>query len=370
MKTTILSVHDIRTIVRHMGLDQLMDTAITRLQVACRDYEQNRFQIPVRDGFEYALPQMGLLEWMPVMKTGSCATLKVVGYHPLNPDEKDLPTILSVVLTFDTASGHLIGVVDGTFPTAVRTGAASAVASHVLAHPDSRTLGLVGAGAQAITQLHALSRTFDLREVLVYDTDSATSQSFEARTAHLDLGNLKIKVASLRDVICSADILCTATSVDVGKGPVFDDDQLQPHVHINAVGSDFPGKTELPTSLLRRALVCPDFPVQALKEGECQQLDPEELGPDLIELTREPDIFAEYRAKPTVFDSTGWALEDHVMMDILIEQARKLNCGTAVQIEGIGLDPKSPYGFLDHGAVDDGKDENGDGHPCQLYAID
>lgn len=368
MKTKILSMHDIRTIVTHVGLDRLMDEATERLFGACREFEQKRFEIPLRDGFEYSLPQMGLLEWMPVMKTGHCATLKVVGYHPHNPETKNLPTILSVILTFDTESGHLIGVVDGTFPTAIRTGAASALASRVLAHPDARTLALVGAGAQAVTQLHALSRVFDLREVLLYDIDKATSNSFENRIRNLSLPKLDVKVVPLNDAVGNADIICTATSVEVGQGPVFEDQDLQPHVHVNAVGSDFPGKTELPLSLLNRALVCPDFRVQAMKEGECQQLGAEDIGPDLVELTRDAERFVTYQKQQTVFDSTGWALEDHVMMDLLVSRSRELGCGTVVQIESISADAKSPYGFLGAKSLENDTDDGSE--PCQLFAVD
>ena len=86
MKTIILSLDDIRTIVRHVGSNVLMDDVVRRLLLVCRDFEQQKFEVPERDGFEYSLPRMGLLEWMPVMQKGSCATLKVVGYHPHNPD--------------------------------------------------------------------------------------------------------------------------------------------------------------------------------------------------------------------------------------------------------------------------------------------
>ena len=243
------------------------------------------------------------------------------------------------------------------------------MASQVLAHPDSQVLGLIGAGAQAVTQLHALSRVFDLKEILVFDTDPQAARSFSDRVDFLDLPRLSIRTPALSEVVAHSDIICTATSVEIGEGPVFDDGDIQSHVHINAVGSDFPGKTEIPKSLLERSLVCPDFLKQAMKEGECQRLRTEQIGPDLVELTKYPEKYAAYREQLTVFDSTGWALEDHVMMDILVNHARKIGCGSLVQIENVSRDPKDPYAFLSDDAESDSPMADAE-NPCQLYVID
>jgi len=345
MNTTILSVDDVRTVIRHVGLNALMDETIDGIVDACREFEHNKFEVPIRQGFDYSVPEMGLLEWMPAMRIGGHATLKVVGYHPTNPSKRELPTILSVAMTFDTISGHMIGLVDGTFPTAIRTGAASAVASRILASKESKTLGLIGAGAQAVSQLHAISRVFDLEEVLVFDTDSEANRTFSQRVAFMDKTGLVITSCASEELVSRSDIICTATSVDIASGQVFDDSGLKPWVHINAVGSDFPGKTELPLSVLRRSLVCPDFSGQAVKEGECQRLSADEIGPDLVKIVNNAEVYSRYSGKPTVFDSTGWALEDHVVVDILIRHARELGCGTEVSIESVSADPRNPYGF-------------------------
>ncbi|HQV33326.1 MAG TPA: ornithine cyclodeaminase family protein, partial [Calditrichia bacterium] len=121
---------------------------------------------------------------------------------------------------------------------------------------------------------------------------------------------------------------------------------LKPWLHINAAGADFPGKVEVPLTVLHRAFVCPDFPGQALKEGECQRLAPEEIGAPLEEVIKSPGDFREFREKTTVFDSTGWALEDMVTLDLLIECANDLGIGTPLNIESLSEDPKNPYGFL------------------------
>jgi len=343
MKTTILTAEDIRMIVKGVGLNSLMIEMINRLQLALETLDGNNTVIPVRGGFEYKNPDIGLVEWMPILQVGEKAIIKIVGYHPSNPILRSLPTILSTIYMLDTNSGHLIGIADATLLTALRTGAASAVASKVMASPHSKTIGLIGCGAQALTQLHAISLIFDIEKVLVFDIDFSISQNFLNRAAFL---KLNIEVSSIEELVQRSDIICTATSVEISKGPVFDDMKTKTWLHINAVGSDFPGKIEIPVSLLKRSVVCPDFLGQAIKEGECQQLSVAEIGPDLCELVKNIKKFSEIKDQLTVFDSTGWALEDHVAMEVLIDHAAKLKIGQFLEIESISNDPYNPYEFL------------------------
>ena len=204
-------------------------------------------------------------------------------------------------------------------------------------------MGLVGCGCQAVTQLHALSRILDIRKVYVYDSDPASALSFPMRAAFLELD---IQVVDRGDLEAASDIICTATSVPVGHGPVLQDTQLRPHVHVNAIGSDLPGKIELPLSLLKRSLVCPDFLEQALVEGECQQLQAGDIGPDIIELCANAKAYAEHRSRPTVFDSTGFAVEDHAAMNLLLGYVHELRLGSRVAIEHCPVNPKDPYDFV------------------------
>ncbi|MGD1805294.1 ornithine cyclodeaminase family protein [Dapis sp. BLCC M126] len=345
METLILSVNDIRKIVQKVGLDMLMDEMIARLIKTFQTFDPNKTIIPPREGFNYENPHTGLIEWMPSLAQKEGVVIKVVGYHPTNPNTRQLPTIVSTVSAYDTTSGHLIGLMDATFITALRTGAASAVASQLMAIPNSKIIGLIGCGAQAVSQLHALSRIFDFEQVLIYDIDSAASNSFETRVSCLNLKNVEVKETPLEKLVTLADILCTATSVKIGEGPVFQDNSLKPWIHINAVGSDFPGKTELPQSLLQKSFVCPDFRTQALKEGECQQLNPEDIKLELYQLIQKQEQYRDIQDRQTVFDSTGWALEDRVAMNIFLDYAQELDVGTLVQLESISADFRNPYDF-------------------------
>lgn len=361
MHTMIVGREDIARIVDTVGLDPLMDEMIERLTAAINSFDETITWVRTRDGFHYKEPDLGLLEWMPVLQSGEATTIKVVGYHPLNPTSHELPTILSTISVYETASGHLKGLADGTFLTALRTGAASAVASRVLARPDSRILGLVGCGAQSITQLHALLRVFPIDQVLVYDAHHRNAETLRVRATEFLPPNIEIKEVPLDVLIQEADIACTSTSLGIGEGPLFEDLATKPWLHINAVGSDFPGKVELPTALLKRALVCPDVREQAVKEGECQVLAAEEIGPSLAHVVAHPSAYASWQEDLTVFDSTGWALGDQVAMQLLMQHADALGLGTKMALEDIGDDPLDPYRLgrpLPGGAAGHGREQS------------
>ena len=354
MKTLLLTREDVRAVAQHVGLDELMDEAIEALTLAFGQFDRSQTLTPVRSGFQYELPVPGLVEWMPAMSAGRAASIKLVGYHPTNPANRGLPTVLSTILTFDLETGHLTTLSDATFLTALRTGAASAVASSVLAASDTRTLGLLGCGAQAVTQLHAMSRLFDLERVLIHDTDTRVEASFAARAYGFGLPSaVAVTAAAPQTILAESDVVCTQTSVAPGAGPIVADVPTRAHLHVNAVGSDFPGKTELPRTLLERSLVVPDFRSQALHEGECQVLDPADLGPDLDQIVRDAVRYESHRASSTVFDSTGWALEDHVMIELLAAHARRLGLGQPVALEAIPEDPANPYEAMAQPRADD-----------------
>jgi ornithine cyclodeaminase/alanine dehydrogenase-like protein (mu-crystallin family) len=350
MQSVFLSVDDIRRVVHAVGRDRLMDDVIAEIRACCRTYRSSGSESPVRAGIEYLRPAVGLLEWMPFKDGAGRITIKIVGYHPENPARHGIPTILSTLACYDTRTGCMTAMADGTFLTAVRTGAASAVASTILADPASRTIGLIGCGAQAVTQLHALSRVFPIARVLLFDTDGSVQAGFPGRMRRMGLSEIDCAFADPRQVVEESDILCTQTSVAVGQGPVIEDIGMKPSLHINAVGSDFPGKIELPRSLVRRAFVCADFPEQARREGECQQLDPAAIGASLAELVERADEFALRRSQLTVFDSTGWALEDHAAFGVLLRHAEALGIGSPAERIATASDPWNPYAFLDDAA--------------------
>ncbi|NJB85989.1 ornithine cyclodeaminase/alanine dehydrogenase-like protein (mu-crystallin family) [Lewinella marina] len=366
--TLILPARAVELIVRYYGADEILGRLVERLEGTMSTYAPERSVTPARSGFHYLHPRPGLVEWMPIHELGRDVTIKVVGYHPENPAAYRLPTIVSTISAYDTATGHLSCLMDGVLPTAMRTAAATVVASRHLARPDSQCLGLIGCGAQAVAHAHALSRYFPLKTILAYDTDPVAAASLADRCRAFGL-DVPVSTSPIATVVARADILVTATSIDIGAGPLFDAGLChQPHLHINAIGSDFPGKTELPLPWLRRAYVCPDFPVQARIEGECQQLRPEEIGENIVAVCKQPAAYTHLRDALTVYDSTGWSLQDQVVLRLFAERAEALGLGQRIEIENMAGQANNPYDFLTSAAPPSPAVSHSHPHPHELPA--
>ncbi|MEY9809776.1 ornithine cyclodeaminase family protein [Streptomyces albogriseolus] len=341
METWILDRRDVAAVTALVGRDALMERVVERLTEGFADIGHGRRELsPLRGGFTRSEPVPGILEWMPHRDAGDSVTIKTVAYSPGNPTHFSLPTIIGTVARYDDTTGALTALMDGVLLTAIRTGAASAVASRLLARPDSRVLGLIGTGAQAVTQAHALSLVFPLEQVLVWDTDPAHLESFARRAAFT---GVPVRVADPARIAAEADIVCTATSVAVGGGPVLPDTGHRAHLHINAVGADLVGKTELPRTWLRRAFTVADHPEQARREGESQQLGPADPVTGLAGLVADPQRARDRRDGLTVFDSTGFALEDALAMEVFLEAAAEHGLGTRMSIEHHPADALDPY---------------------------
>ena len=142
----------------------------------------------------------------------------------------------------------------------------------------------------------------------------------------------------------SFDVLCTGTSVPIGEGPVVDLIGARSNLHINAVGADFAGKTELPRDYLRSDVVIPDVVEQCMIEGESQLLERDDLGPSMAEVIG--GTIPNLAAPATIFDSTGWSYEDLLAARLFLTHARRLDIGTHVELQGAPTDPYDPYETL------------------------
>lgn len=340
MNTLILTHKDMATLVATVGHHQLMDALIQELEHAFQTHDTKTNEIPARSGFLFPKPDYGVLEWMPSHRIQQDVTVKTVVFHPSNPSRYGIPTVMATIAKYDVPSGHLAALMDGVFPTALRTGAASAVASKHLARKGPLNLAMIGCGFQSVTQIHAISRVLEIEKVYAYDIIPERAKSLQERLAFL---NIEITAADLATCEANADIICTATSAAIGDPPVIEAQHLSPWCHINAIGSDMPGKLELPRHILEQALVVPDFLEQARIEGECQRLEPSEIGPSLTEILHQPERLAQAKQGISVFDSTGFALEDQVVADLVYRLATEHGLGQKLQIELLDQDPFNPY---------------------------
>lgn len=343
LTTLILGADDMTALLTRVGPDALMDAMIDRLRARYQELDDLEVTARDRDGFRYDKPALGLLEWMPTHEVGGPVVVKMVGYHPTNPVQRLLPSVIATTSMWDTETGHLVAIADSTLMTAIRTGAASALATELLAADGPLTLGVVGLGAQAVTQVHAVSRVRRIERIVAVDVDEQVASTFARRVGFLDVD---VEIAppdrALR-IVGEVDVLCTCTSVDIGAGPVVGFVEPRPWLHVNAVGADFPGKTELPVELLERAFVIPDVLSQCCAEGECQQLPTRSIGPDLATLLRTGTADGAPCDRVTVYDSTGWAVQDAVALQLAVDLARRHGLGTDVRLELLTPDPHDPY---------------------------
>jgi len=254
------------------------------------------------------------------------AGVKWVNVHPDNPDEYDIPTVLATLVYSDPANGFPLAVMDGTTITRERTGAASAVATDYLAIEDARSLGIVGAGVQAYTQLEAIATVRPIEEVVVSDVDDELKEQF---ISHFE-DRFDVRGGS-NEAAAACDVLSTVTPV---REPIISRAAVGDHTHINAVGADAEGKQELETQILLDAkLVIDDFD-QCTHSGEINvpwsegALDEDQLHGEIGDIVAGRTDGRTARDGITVFDSTGLGIQDIAAARVAYTRAKDQNCGT------------------------------------------
>jgi alanine dehydrogenase len=268
MKTLLLSQADVIETLQ-------MRDAIRAVEEAFVEFASQDLDMPQRHVID--IPENdGLSAFMPCYIRGMGALgIKTVSLFRRNRD-LGLPSIHGVVLLIDSETGVVASIIDGAYLTAVRTGAASGVATKHLARDDAEVVAILGAGVQGMTQLEAVSEVRGIATVWVYDIDREAAASY-AEVMGERGGPIPTEIrvaASVREAIEEADVICTATT---SKIPIFDGKDLRPGVHVNGIGSHAPGIRELDTTtILRSKVVCDD--VSACLEEAGDLLIPIEEG--------------------------------------------------------------------------------------------
>jgi ornithine cyclodeaminase len=253
---------------------------------------------------------VGVIELMPACD-GQLYAFKYVNGHPKNTSV-GLLTVTAFGVLSDVVTGYPLLLSELTLTTALRTAATSALAARRMARPDSRVMALIGNGCQSEFQAIAFQHMVGIRELRLFDVDQSATDKLERNLARLNLQGLRVqRCGSIAAAVQGADIVTTVTA-DKRNAIILGPHMIAPGMHLNAVGGDCPGKTELHPDILRRSdvRVVVEFEPQSRIEGEIQQMDP---GYPVTELT---DVLAGRcpgRAgsrEVTVFDSVGFALED------------------------------------------------------------
>ncbi len=253
----ILTEKDILPLI---GMDRIMST----VRDIYMDLSKNRILVPQR--LHLPVEEVdGVTLFMPAYSPKRKALgTKIVSVFPRNSDF-GTPTIHAVVLLLDAATGRPSALLDGTQLTALRTGAASGVATSLLSRPDAETAAVLGAGIQGRTQLLAVSHARRLLSVWIYDPDNRAVEKFirEMRESGPPVPHDLRAAGSASEAVREADIVCTATT---SKKPVFSDPELKTGVHINAIGSYRPDMQEIPEDTVARSAIYVDSRTACLEE--------------------------------------------------------------------------------------------------------
>lgn len=281
----------------------------------------------------------GVIELMPVADD-ALYSFKYVNGHPGNP-ASGLPTVMAFGVLAEVRTGYPLLLSELTLTTALRTAATSALAAQALARPGSRRMALIGNGAQAEFQALAFHALLGIRELRVYDTDPAATDKLVRNLAHVD-GLTVERAASTAEAVRGVDIVTTVTA-DKSRATILTPAMVEPGMHLNAVGGDCPGKTELHPDVLRGARVVVEYEPQSRVEGEIQQLPADHPVTELWRVLR-GDAPGRTRAdEVTVFDSVGFALEDYSALRYLYQQAQARGLGVDVELVPTD-DPKDLFG--------------------------
>jgi ornithine cyclodeaminase len=265
-----------------------------------------------------------------------------VNGHPSNTRE-GLQTVTAFGVLSDVKTGYPLLLSEMTILTALRIAATSAVAARHLARKDSRTMAMIGLGAQSEFQALAFKALLGIRSLRVYDIDERATEKIQANLAPLDFQIVAARSAD--DAVLGADIITTATA-DKQNATILSDNMVGAGVHINAVGGDCPGRTDLQRDILLRADVFVEFPAQTRIEGEIQQMGPDFPIMELSEVIAgcEPGRKSDHQI--TIFDSVGFAMEDLSALRILYDRVQGTDFYSEIDLLTDPVDPRDLFGLL------------------------
>ncbi len=336
----ILSVENVSEIVNKHGLENCLRDLMERLKKDFSNFEKfNKMPRPAMH------VEGGVLELMPICDS-EYYSFKYVNCHPKNP-ENNLMTVVATGQLSRVDTGYPIMFSEMTLLTALRTSATTAIATDLMARKDSKVLAIIGTGAQSEFLVRSINIVRDIKEVRYFDIDPLAMDKFEK-----NLANSKFKFVrcvNVEDAVKGADIITTCTAckahVDVVKN-----EWVKEGVHINGLGGDTVGKTELEFSILDRSKIVVEYFDQAIIEGEIQRYKKDQakdkVYAELYELVNGSKIGRKTETEITLYDSVGIALEDYSALLLIYKLAQKHNIGQDLNFTPLLSNPKNLISFV------------------------
>ncbi|PWH07543.1 ornithine cyclodeaminase [Brachybacterium endophyticum] len=334
--TQLLDVANMARWIQRDGAQHILTTMTERLQA---DFA--RWQSFERIPRIASHTPFGVIELMPT-SDGVTYSFKYVNGHPSNP-ARGFQTVTAFGVLADVDNGYPVFLAEMTLLTALRTAAASAMAARALARPDSRVLALIGAGSQSEFQALAFRGVLGIEDLRVFDIDPEAVA--KVRRNLEPLGFRIHEAASAAEATLGADVITTCTA-DKAQNHVLDLADVQPGVHINAIGGDCPGKTELDPRILEDARVFVEFTPQTRIEGEIQQMAADFPVTELWEVLTGSAAARTSAEEITVFDSVGFAISDFSALCCAREATGGTELVSDVDLVASPEDPKDLFSLV------------------------
>ena len=331
-----VSVANMMKLVLHIGVERVMADLVTEIEADFRRWPE--FDKTPRVASH---SDVGVIELMPT-SDGETYGFKYVNGHPSNM-KKGLQTVTAFGLLADVATGYPILLSEMTILTALRTAATSAMAAKWLAPKGAKVMALIGNGAQAEFQALAFKSICGIEEVRLFDVDpTATNKCL----ANLKDSGLRLTACKTPEAAIEGAQIITTVTADKQLATILTDNMVGAGVHINGVGGDCPGKTELHRDILLRSSIFVEYPPQTRIEGEIQQLDAAHPVTELWQVIAGQAKGRIDAAQVTLFDSVGFAIEDFTALRYV--HGKLAENGFSEQLDMIADpdDPRDLFGML------------------------
>ena len=331
-----VSVDNMMALVNYIGLEKFIIELATEIEA---DFK--RWSLFDKTPRVASHSDVGVIELMPT-SDGEIYGFKYVNGHPKNTKE-GLQTVAAFGLLADVQTGYPKILSEMTILTALRTAATSALVAKYLAPRNSNIMAMIGNGAQSEFQCIAFKAICGIDKVRLFDTDKyATEKAF------LNLSNYELEVVkckSSQEAILNADIITTCTA-DKQLATILTDNMVGTGIHINAIGGDCPGKTELHKDILLRSKIFVEYPPQTRAEGEIQQLEKDHPVTEIWQVMTGKSDGRTDDSQITLFDSVGFAIEDFSALKFILRIIQNTNFHEQLDMLADPNDPKDLFGML------------------------
>ena len=331
-----VSVDNMMKLVHHIGLENMLGGLAEEIET---DFK--RWELFDKTPRVASHSDVGVIELMPT-SDGEAYGFKYVNGHPKNTSE-GLQTVTAFGLLADVYTGYPTLLSEMTMLTAIRTAATSAMAAKHLAPRGAKTMAMIGNGAQSEFQTLAMKAIIGLEAVRLYDIDP---EATEKAARNLEgMGVKVIKCKSAEESMEGAEIITTCTA-DKQCATILTDNMIGAGVHINAIGGDCPGKTELAAEILHRSDIFVEFPPQTRIEGEIQQLPQDHPVTELWQVITGQAKGRTSDKQITLFDSVGFAIEDFSALRYVREHIKGTDFFQNLDMLADPDDPRDLFGML------------------------